>query len=175
MLNGIDLEGLENYSALISSQPEEAISRYGITAEWEGGVNSTIHTHDQQVGSKLVPKNFEFKVGEPDELLGDNSRPTPQDYLLGGLAGCMMVGFVAGATKRNINLNHVKLQIMGYLDLAGFLNVNEESPIGFPKLNFQFEVDGNGTSEQYDEIIESVQKFSSNYRTISDAVSITRL
>ncbi|MFC5046043.1 OsmC family protein [Aquimarina hainanensis] len=104
--------------------------------------------------------------------MGDNSRPTPQDYLLGGLAGCMMVGFVAGASGKGIKLNKVKLHITGTLDLRGFLNVNPESPIGFDTIEFSFDVDGDGTQEQYNDIINNVRQFSPNYRTITDKVNM---
>lgn len=172
MLNGINLEALNNYQRLIAQHQEEAFSSYGITAEWQGGVNTKITTHNQQVGSNDVAKDFSFLIGEPEELLGDNTRPTPQDYLLGGLAGCMMVGFVAGATNQGIRLTSVKLHITGSLDLRGFLNVNPASPIGFDELKFSFEVEGDGSSEQYDKIIADVQKFSPNYRTIADEVKL---
>ena len=172
MLNGIDLQGLQDYADLIGKEEKEAFSRYGITAVWQGGVNTKITAHNQKVGSNEVQKDFSFEIGEPNELLGDNSRPTPQDYLLGGLAGCMMVGFVAGASSKGIKLAEVKLHITGTLDLRGFLNVNPNSPIGFDTIEFSFEVEGDGTKDQYDEIISSVQQFSPNYRTITDNVKM---
>ncbi|MCW1891342.1 OsmC family protein [Vibrio chagasii] len=39
------------------------------------------------------------------------------------MAGCMMVGFVAGASARGIRLESVKLTIKGALDLRGFLKM----------------------------------------------------
>ena len=174
MLNGINLEGLNEYIDLITKEEEEeGISSYGITAEWQGGVNTKVTTHNQKVGSTEITKEFSFLIGEPNELLGDNKRPTPQDYLLGGLAGCMMVGFAVNAAKKGIHLDELKLHITGNLDLRGFLNVNKESPIGFEELSFSFDVKGNGTDEQYAKIIDNVQRFSPNYRTIADTVKIS--
>lgn len=172
MINKINLEGLHDYKDLITKEEKEAFSHYGITAQWQGGVNTKITTHNQKVGSTEIQKDFSFEIGEPEELLGDNLRPTPQDYLLGGLAGCMMVGFVVGASNKGIKLDHVKLHITGTLDLRGFLNVNPESPVGFDAIEFSFEVKGDGTQEQYDELIKKVQKLSPNYRTITDKVKV---
>lgn len=173
MINGINLDGLQQYVDLITEQPNEAISGYGITAKWLGGVKTEISTHHQQVGSKRVIKDFKFNIDEPNELLGNNAFPTPQDYLLGGLAGCMMVGFVVGASKKDIKLTNVELNITGNLNLRGFLNVDTEASIGFESINFHFDVEGNGSSADYDEIIRNVQHFSPNYRTISDTVNLT--
>lgn len=173
MINNIDLDALQSYVELISEKPDEAISAYGITATWKGGVVTEVKTSNQHVGSKEVVKNFTFTIGEPKELLGDNLHPTPQDYLLGGMAGCMMVGFVATAAAKGISLDHVELKIVGNLDLKGFLQVDPSSPVGFAELQFNFDVKGNGTQEQYDEIVEHVRKASPNYRTISDPVAVS--
>ncbi len=175
MLNGINLDGLEQYVALITEKPKEAISSYGITAKWLGGVNTEITTHNQMVGSKEIEKHFKFTIGEPEELLGNNGYPTPQDYLLGGLAGCMMVGFVAEATSKQIKLESVELIITGDLNLRGFLKVDKDAPIGFDEIQFIYNVKGDGTQEDYDAIIKNVQQFSPNYRTITDQVKLSVL
>jgi uncharacterized OsmC-like protein len=172
MLNGINLDGLAQYIELITKQKEEAISAYGITAEWLGGTKTRVSTYNPQIGSTEVVKNFDFTIDEPNELLGSNSFPTPQDYLLGGMAGCMMVGFVVAASTKDIKLESVKLTIKGALNLRGFLNVDSSAPIGFDKIEFSFDVQGSGTKEQYNEIIKNVQQFSPNYRTITDSINV---
>ena len=147
-LNGIKLDDLAAYTQVITDHPEQAISEYGIVAEWRGGVHSEIRTLNQYIGGKEVVKDFSFHVGEPEELLGNNAYPTPQDYLLGGMAGCMMVGFVASASARNIKLDEVKLTIKGALNLRGFLNVDADAPVGFAEVQFNFAVKGDGSQAQ---------------------------
>ncbi|MDH7445961.1 OsmC family protein [Aquimarina sp. 2201CG14-23] len=173
LINGIDIEGLQQYVDTITKTPSEAISKYGIKAEWKGGVKTEITTLNQKVGDKEIEKQFQFTIDEPNELLGTNSYPTPQDYLLGGLAGCMMVGFVAGAANNNIELESVTLTINGDLNLRGFLSVDEQAPVGFEELKFNYDVKGNGTQADYDAIIENVRKTSPNYRTMTDNVKMT--
>jgi len=173
MLNDVNLEALGNYIELIGSEPHEAILASGITARWMGGVNTEITTHAKQIGSILVEKQFTYQIGEPKELLGDNLNPNPQDYILGGLAGCMMVGFVVGATAKGIKLDSVNLHIVGNLDLRGFLEVDPNVSVGFEELCFNFEVSGSGTQEDYLAIAEHVRKISPGYRTISDPVKIS--
>ena len=56
------------------------------------------------------------------------------------MAGCMMVGFVASASARNIKLDEVKLTIKGALNLRGFLNVDVDAPVGFAEVQFNFAV-----------------------------------
>lgn len=173
MINGIDTEGLQQYIDTITDTPSEAISKYGIKAEWKGGVKTKITALNQKVGKTEIEKDFQFTIDEPNELLGTNSYPSPQEYLMGGLAGCMMVGFVAGASEKNIELQSVTLTIKGDLNLRGFLSVDEKAPVGFEELKFNYEVKGTGTQKDYDAIIENVRKTSPNYRTMTDNVKMT--
>lgn len=69
MLNGINLEGLKAYIDVITAKPDEAISGYGITATWMGGVKTSIQTHNQRLGSNVIVKDFQFNIDEPKELL----------------------------------------------------------------------------------------------------------
>lgn len=172
MINNLDIQALKKYTAVITENPEEAISSYGITAVWKGGTKTEIRTHNQKVGSKEIVKNFNFMIDEPQELLGSNEYPTPQDYLLGGMAGCMMVGFVILASDRGISLDSVELTITGALNLRGMLELDETVPVGFGELQFNFNVKGSGADSDYKEIIEHVQKISPNYRTIIDHVKV---
>ncbi|RZJ89301.1 MAG: OsmC family peroxiredoxin [Chryseobacterium sp.] len=172
MLNNVNLEALGNYIDVITDQPAEAIAALGITATWKGGVNTEITTHGKKIGSTSVEKQFKYSIGEPEELLGDNLNPNPQDYILGGLAGCMMVGFVVGATSKGIKLDSVNLTIVGNLDLRGFLEIDANVAIGFEKLQFNFEVVGSGAQEDYDAIAAHVQKVSPGYSTIANPVQI---
>ncbi|MFZ4860869.1 OsmC family protein [Sphingobacterium sp. Mn56C] len=173
MLNNVNLEALAKYINLIDERPNEAIAKMGVTANWQGGVNTEIITHAKNVGSTGNPKKYTFNIGEPEELLGDNKFPNPQDYILGGVAGCMMVGFVAGATSKGIKLESVQLDIIGELDLRGFLEIDSSASVGFEELQFNFKVKGEATQEQFDEIIENVRRISPGYRTIADPVKIT--
>ena len=173
MLNNLNLEALGQYVDLVKEKPEEGLVDLGVTAHWKGGVNSEITTHRRRLGSRTISKTHTFQAGEPNELLGDDQTPNPQDYILGGMAACMMVGFVAAATTKGIELQDVQLSIVGKLDLRGFLDLDPTVTVGFEELEFKFDVKGNGTEEQYDEIIRHVQKVSPGYHTIADPVKIS--
>jgi uncharacterized OsmC-like protein len=173
MLNNLNLPALQEYIETVKQKPEEGLLSLGITAAWKGGVNTEITTHSKTLGSKHIERQFTYAIGEPEELLGANQAPNPQDYILGGMAGCMMVGFVATATAKGIKLDDVQLTIKGALDLRGFLDIDPDVSVGFEELQFNFHVKGSGTQEQYDEIVAHVRKFSPGYRTISDPVRVT--
>ena len=49
-LNGLNLEDLSAYTKVITDDATQAVSEYGIVAEWKGGVHSEIRTLNQKVG-----------------------------------------------------------------------------------------------------------------------------
>ena len=60
LINGIDTEGLQEYIERIKKKPSDAISSYGIKAEWKGGVKTEITALNQKVGETLIGKDFKF-------------------------------------------------------------------------------------------------------------------
>ena len=102
----------------------------------------------------------------------DSSYPNPQEYLLGGLAGCMAVTFIAGATLMGVRLESLSLAIDGELDLKGFLGINDDEHVGFPELKYAFTVKGEGTEEQYAQLLERVKRHSPNYSTVAYEVKM---
>ncbi|USH01434.1 hypothetical protein K6Q96_10975 [Grimontia kaedaensis] len=66
----------------------------------------------------------------------------------------------------------MKLTIAGDLNLRGFLQVDPSEKVGFDEIEYHFEVKGNGTQSDYDDIIQTVRERSPNYHTIQDAVTL---
>lgn len=172
MLNNINIAGLSEFANEVKESPKEGKAKYGIELNWVSGTKSVVKTKNMQIGDHRLVRNFEFNIDEPGQLLGINSYPNPQEYLLGGLAGCMAVTFIAGATLMGIRLESLSLEVDGELDLKGFLGINEDEHIGFPELKYTFNVKGEGTEEQYAKLLERVKRHSPNYATVAYEVKM---
>lgn len=170
MLNNINIAGLSEFTNEVKEIPTEGRASYGITLDWVSGTKTKVSTKNMVLGHHKIIRDFEFIIDEPSQLLGVNHAPNPAEYMLGGLAGCMAVTFMAGATAMNIEINELKIEIDGELDLNGFLGINDKINPGFPELKFIFHVNGNGTQEVYNELIERVTKHSPNFNTIKNEV-----
>ena len=170
MLNNINIAGLSEYTNEVKEEPIESRATYGVTLDWVSGTKSVVKTKNILFGNHKIVRNFEFTIDEPTQFLGVNCAPNPAEYLLGGLAGCMAVTFMTGATMMNIEIDKLRLEIDGELNLNGFLGLDENQPPGFPELTFIFHVEGNGTQEQYDHLINRVKAHSPNFNTIQNEV-----
>ncbi|SED41058.1 Uncharacterized OsmC-related protein [Tenacibaculum sp. MAR_2010_89] len=172
MINGLNLEALGAYKATVEKNATNGMYNGGIKATWMGGTKVGVTTNDLTLGNDTISHDFSFTIDEPEQLLGAHSAPTPQDYMLGGLSGCMMVTFVAMCSIKGIELESVSLEIKSGLDLQGFLGVNETSPVGFDTIEYAFTVKGNGNEIQYKEAADEVIKFSPNYATMANKVKM---
>ncbi|WP_395046062.1 OsmC family protein [Flavobacterium sp.] len=172
MLNNINIAGLSEFANEVKTSPKEGKAKYGIELNWVSGTKSVVKTKNMQLGDHKLVRNFEFTIDEPAQLLGINSFPNPQEYLLGGLAGCMAVTFIAGASLMEIALESLSLEIDGELDLKGFLGIDETDHVGFPELKYTFNVKGNGSKEQYETLMKRVMRHSPNYATVASEVKM---
>ncbi|WP_280166048.1 OsmC family protein [Priestia aryabhattai] len=83
-------------------------------------------------------------------MLGENTNPTPQEYLLGRMGVCMVVGYSVGASVMDLTLDKLELYLEAGLDLREFLEVDSEAPNGFKDVKYTIQVKGNGTKEQHE-------------------------
>ncbi len=172
MLNNINIAGLSEFTNEVKDAPTEGKATYGIALDWVSGTKTKVKTKNMILGNHKIIRDFEFAIDEPSQLLGVNHAPNPAEYMLGGLAGCMAVTFMAGATAMNIEINKLNIEIDGELDLNGFLGIDNQANVGFPELKFIFNVKGNGSQEQYNKLIERVMKYSPNFNTIKNEVKM---
>lgn len=172
MLNNINIAGLSEYANEVKEQNIEGKASYGVELNWESGTKTKVRTKNMILGQHKLKRNFEFTIDEPTQLLGVNCAPNPAEYMLGGMAGCMAVTFMAGATAMGVQIDKLKLEIDGELDLQGFLGINPEVNPGFPELKFIFHVKGNGSQEQYQKLMDRVSNHSPNFNTIKNEVKM---
>jgi hypothetical protein len=60
----------------------------------------------------------------------------------------------------------------GELDLRGFLGIDESVAPGYGAIDYEVQIDGNGTPEQYQAIHEAVKATSPNYFNMANAITM---
>jgi uncharacterized OsmC-like protein len=172
MKNNINISGLSEFVNEIREINEQAIVKYGVNVDWISGTRTRATVQNTKLGRQKLVRGFSFEIDEPSQLLGINSNPTPQEFLMAGLAGCMCVTFVAGATLLGITLDSLTIEISGEIDLHCFVGLESGQPTGFKGFECKFIVSGDGTKEQYEILRQRVIKHSPNYATIVKGVEI---
>ena len=171
-VNGLDLDALGAVVREIERDHQKGMVAFRVSTAWRGQTRSRSTVESYTIGGQEVRRHFEMDVDEPHELCGQNSAPNPQEMLMAALNACIMVGYVAGAAVKGISLDKVEIQTDGELDLRGFLGIDPEVPPGYEALRYTVRLKGNGTSQQFREIHETVIKTSPNYFNVSRPIRI---
>ncbi len=172
MRNNIPTAALSEFVNEVAETSEEGLMTYGIEIDWESGTRTRTQTKPMLVGPHRVSRSFTWKADEPRQLLGNNHGPNPQELLLSGLGSCMMVSFIAGATAEGIQLDSVKIDFEGVLDLRGFLGLGTNAAVGFPDINYTIHVTGDATPEQFEDLHRKAISHSPNAQTIENPVRL---
>jgi uncharacterized OsmC-like protein len=172
-INGIDVAAVRALVDAVERDPANAMTRWGVTTRWAGGTASETSVEACEIGGKRVAKDFHLRVDEPLELAGANQHPNPQEYLLTAFNACMMVGYVAQASLRGIELDGVEIESSGDIDLRGFLGLSGEVKPGYDHVHYTVRIRGDGTPEQFDEIHRAVMATSPNRFNMASPIRLT--
>ena len=172
IVNGIDVDALQAVAAYIAANPAKGMVEFRVKSNWKGQTRSEATVESYTLGGEKIDRKFKMMVDEPFELLGENTAPNPQEYLMTALNACVMVGYVAGAAIRGIRLESLELVTEGALDLRGFLGIDPTVKPGYDRIRYTVRIKGNGTAEQFREIHETVLKTSPNYFNVTQPVAI---
>jgi uncharacterized OsmC-like protein len=171
-VNGLDVGALGEVIEQIRRDPAKGLVEFRVASRWQGQTRSEHRVDSYRLGGKRIERAFRMLVDEPNELLGENTAPNPQEMLMAALNACVMVGYVAGAAARGITLQRLEIETCGELDLRGFLGIDEKVPAGYESIRYVVRIKGNGTPEQFREIHETVLRTSPNYFNVSQPIAI---
>jgi len=172
MVNGLDVEALQATIHAVSRDPEPGMTTWRVATDWMGGTRSDSHVDHYVIGGKKIAKDWTIKIDEPLEICGTNQYANPQEYLLAAMNACMMVGYVAVASLLGVELESVRIETEGDIDLRGFLGVDKKTAPGYENLKQTVYIKGNGTPEQFRKIHEMAWATSPNRHNITTPVAL---
>jgi len=76
-------------------------------------------------------------VDEPPELGGGDAAMNPVELVLVALGTCQEIMYAAYASVLGIQLDEVKINVKGYLDLRGLFAMDESIPAGYQKITYE--------------------------------------
>jgi uncharacterized OsmC-like protein len=156
----------------IAADPAKGQTNWKVSSHWRGGTRSDAVVKACKIGGTEVAKDFTIRVDEPLELGGTNQYANPQEYLVAALNACMIVGYSAVCAREGIELEDLRIETEGDIDLQGFLGIDPAVPPGYEQLRYTVFVKGNATPEQFEKVHRTVMATSPNYFNLSDATPL---
>ena len=97
-------------------------------------------------------------IDQPANAGGAGAGPTPLEYLMVSLAGC--IGTIARivAMQKRIALRGMKITAEGDINTDGLLGKPTDDPVGFKEFRILAEIDADMTAEEKDAFIHEVDE-----------------
>ena len=172
IVNGIDTTAVRATIEEVAAHPEKGQTKWAVTTEWKGGTRSDTRVTYCEISGERVPKDFTIRVDEPLELCGTNQFANPQEYLMSALNACMTVGYALTCAMNGIELEELRIETEGDIDVRGLFQLSDEVPVGYDSLRYTVHIKGNATAEQFQEVHKTVMATSPNYYNMANAIAI---
>lgn len=116
-----------------------------------------INAHlDQQFTITSDIRGHQMVIDQPKNAGGQDAGPTPLEYFLFSLAGC--IGSIARiiAMQRKLPVRTMDISVTGDMDPAGLLGKPTDSRVGFESLNIQVSMDADMSDAEKLAFLEEV-------------------
>jgi uncharacterized OsmC-like protein len=172
--NGVDTPTLFATLDAVKGQPAIAQFQFRVSSRWISGTNSRSRTETfTGAGGQHEHKRvYEYDVDHPAVLVGSDEGPTPVEFLLHGLAGCITAGIANIAAARGVTITEVTSKIEGDIDLNGTLGLRKDVRNGYQKVKATFSVKGDAPAETLREIVRQSQARSAVLDVLTNGVPV---
>lgn len=173
--HGVDTPKLFATIDVVRGQPELAQFQFRATSRWLQGTHSrsTMASFAGAGGEHQHAASYKADIDHPAVLCGADQGPTPVEYLLAGLAGCITAGVANIAAARGVNLDKVEAEVEGDIDLQGILGISDEVRNGFSAIRATFRVEGDAPPEKLAQIVEQARARSAVFDVLTNGVPVS--
>ncbi len=172
--NGVDTPKLFATINAVGAQPELAKFQFRATNRWQQGTHSRtrIQSFSGAGGEQMHEKEFVYDADHPAVLVARDQAPTPVEFLLHALAGCLTAGIGNIAAARGITLYEVESTVEGDIDLLGLLGISTDVRNGYKAIRVNFKIKGDAPAEKLEKIVEQSRNRSAVYDVITNGVPV---
>lgn len=124
------------------------LAKFSVTSKSE---NPTKVVAETKSGFKII-------VDEPKNQGGTDDGPTPVDYVLAALSGCLNVVGHLIAKEMGIEMRGIEFEISGTLNPAKFMGKSDAERAGYQEINVSVKPDCDADKETLEKWISAVEE-----------------
>ncbi len=173
--NGVNVEALLGAREALTEMPAAAKFVWRAENEWKSGTHSEsrIQGFFGLGEEQSHVREFAFDTDHPEIFASEDNGPTPVEYILVGLAGCLTAGVASVAANRGIELRSVKATLEADMDIQGILGIDGDVRNGFNGITVNFDVDADASDEDIAAVVAQSQKRSAVFDIITNPTNVT--
>lgn len=171
--NGVNVDQLGEAIETITDDPDVGQFRFYAETEWTDSLKSVTSIDEfDQAGERIRTREFRIEGDEPEQILGERAAPNAVELLLAALGSCLSVGYAANAAAMGIDLDDLRFEMEGDVDLRGFLGISEDVRGGYQSVTCTTYIDADATEEELAELRERVEATSPLIDNIANEVPL---
>lgn len=171
--NGVNVEQLGAAVEAITDDPDVGRFQFRARTEWTDALQCVTSIDDfDQAGERVHTHEFTVEGDEPEQILGNRTAPNAVELLLAALGSCLSVGYAANAAAMGIELDELRFDLEGDVDLRGFLGISEDVRAGYDSVTCTVYIDADATEAELAELRERVERTSPLMDNISNEVEL---
>ena len=172
--NGVNVEALLGARTALAEAPEAAKFQWRASCEWQNGTHSSNSVEGFfGLGEEQRHRTVStFDIDHPEIFASQDKGPTPVEYVLVGLAGCLTAGVAAVAQNRDIQLNKVTATITGDMDVRGILGMDPDVRNGFSGITVTYDIDADASRADIEALVAQSQKRSAVFDVITNPTEV---
>jgi uncharacterized OsmC-like protein len=172
--NGVNVQALLDAREVLAGAPEAAQFSWRATSKWQNGVHSTTTIQNFfGLGEEQSHKTETvFDADHPAVFAAEDNGITPIEYLLVGLASCLIGGVASVAQNRGIQLRSVEATVEGSHDIRGILGDGDVRN-GYNDIKVNFTIDADATDQEIAALVAQSQKRSAVFDALTNPTDVT--
>jgi uncharacterized OsmC-like protein len=172
--NGVNVEALLGAREALAQAPEAARFQWRASCEWQNGTHSrnTVEGFFGLGEEQHHRTTSSFSVDHPEVFASEDHGPTPVEYVLVGLAGCLTAGVAAVAQNREVQLHKVSATIEGSMDVRGILGMDPDVRNGFSGITVTYDIDADASRADIEAIVAHSQKRSAVFDIVTNPTEV---
>ena len=175
--SGVNAQVLGTVVETIKKQPEMAKVTFQVKTQWQNGDGFKITStgKDFQIGGQTINRREAFTVVSdfPDELGGMSKGPTVCEMCMASIGSCISQTIVAYATMMGVQLDSIRIQTEGDVDIRGFTSVSDKVRPGAQEFRLNIHLDSKTASkEELERLYELGKRFSPAVDTLTHGTTI---
>ena len=158
-VNGVDVDRLESTVQAMEAVPDLAKFTFRVSNRWmKGSFNRSTIGGYRGAGAENHRDAFVVDNAEPFLMLGNDEAPSPVEYLLHALVGCLTTTFVYHAAMQGVQVRAIQSQVRGQVDLRSFLGLREHLPGGFEAVQVRFQVTADCSESELASLMDAARR-----------------
>lgn len=174
-LNGINKDELHGAVDAVKADPSLANFKFRATNTWHDGFHAETKIKDFIDPSDQVVKHkttFSLHADEPPALLGQDAGANATEALLHALASCMGATLIFHATLKGIKIDDMQLELVGDIDVNGFMGTSQKERNGFKGINVNCKIKADVSDEELQHLCELAQQHSPVFDIVTHPVPV---